>query len=78
MTARQVVGEAIFSASLQGIEKIADESGEDTLTACLARVPKDASPAQRLVAVDSCKQEEVVRILNRLDFGVGVENHDSG
>ena len=66
LAASQVIQEAVSSPSTQGLEKIADGNGGDTLTACLARVPKDASASQRLLAVDSCKQEEVIRILSRI------------
>ena len=66
--ASQVIEEAVSSVSATGLEKIADGSVEDSLTACLARVPNDANDSQRMLAVDSCKQEEVVRVLKRIDF----------
>jgi len=34
---------------------------EDTLKACLARIPKDGSSGQRMLAKQSCKQDEGTR-----------------
>ncbi|WP_447973103.1 hypothetical protein [Nitrospira sp. Kam-Ns4a] len=33
----------------------------DTLDACLARIPKDASAGQRMIAEQSCQRDEAVR-----------------
>jgi hypothetical protein len=34
---------------------------EDTLLACLARIPTDASVGQRMLAEQSCQQDEATR-----------------
>lgn len=34
---------------------------EDTLRACLARIPRDASVGQRMLAEESCQQDEATR-----------------
>lgn len=33
----------------------------DTLEACLARIPKDASAGQRMIAEDSCRKADAAR-----------------
>lgn len=33
----------------------------DTLEACLARIPKDASAGQRMIAEDSCRNADAAR-----------------
>jgi|SRR5215472_6689189 len=38
---------------------------EDTLLACLARIPTDASAGQRLLAEQSCQQDEATRKLTQ-------------
>jgi hypothetical protein len=38
--------------------KIAAGAGEDTLKACMARIPKDASIGQRMIAEQSCGRDE--------------------
>lgn len=58
----------LSSASNQGLDQIATDSVEDTLKACLSRIPKDASEGQRFLAVDSCKQQEAVRNNSRINF----------
>jgi hypothetical protein len=40
---------------------IAAGSVEDTLKACLARIPKDSSGGQRMLAEQSCEQDEGTR-----------------
>jgi hypothetical protein len=34
---------------------------EDTLKTCLARIPKDGSPGQRMLAEQSCEQDQGIR-----------------
>ena len=36
----------------------ASGAAEDTLKACVTRIPKDASIGQRMVAVESCQRDE--------------------
>jgi len=40
---------------------LASGSVEDTLKLCLARIPKDASAGQRLLAEQSCQGAERIR-----------------
>jgi len=40
---------------------VATDAVEDTLRACLARIPTDASPGQRMLAEQSCQQNEAAR-----------------
>lgn len=37
---------------------LAAGASEDSLTACLARIPKDATIGQRLIAEQSCRRDE--------------------
>lgn len=46
---------------MQGLKKIAVESVQDSLTACLARIPKDASTGQLLLAEQNCQQVDAHR-----------------
>ncbi len=46
-----------------GLGLVASGAAEDTLLACLARIPKDASAGQRLIAEQSCKRDEGAREL---------------
>src|ERR671933_558098 len=39
----------------------ASGAAEDTLKACMLRIPKDASIGQRMIAVESCQRDEVDR-----------------
>jgi hypothetical protein len=40
---------------------VAADAVEDTLKACLARIPKDGSAGQRMLAEQSCEQDEGTR-----------------
>lgn len=44
-----------------GTGETASGAVEDTLQACLARIPTDASAGQRMIAEDSCKRDEGTR-----------------
>jgi hypothetical protein len=44
-----------------GMNALASGSVEDTLKLCLARIPKDASAGQRLLAEQSCQGTERIR-----------------
>ncbi len=48
---------APVSSSASERDRITSGAVEDTLTACLAGIPKDASAGQRMVAEQSCHQE---------------------
>lgn len=41
--------------------RAASGSDEDSLKACLNRIPKDASPGQHMLAEGSCKRDEANR-----------------
>lgn len=48
-------------ASTRNIDRIASGAVEDTLSACMARIPKDASAGQRLLAEESCRRDQAAR-----------------
>ena len=45
----------------KNIDRIASGSMEDSLDACLSRIPKDASSGQRMLAEQSCRRDHPVR-----------------
>ena len=45
----------------RSLDQIATDSTEDNLKACLARIPSDASAGQNMLAVDTCKKEDMLR-----------------
>ncbi len=45
----------------QPLTETASGAVEDTLTACLSRIPRDASAGQRLIAEESCKRDKAER-----------------
>ena len=49
------------AASTKNREAIAHGSVEDSLNACQARIPKDASAGQRMLAEDSCRRGHAQR-----------------
>lgn len=61
--AEKASGASIASASAGEIGVVASGAAEDTLLACLARIPKDASAGQRMFAEQSCKRDEGTREL---------------
>lgn len=44
-------------ASTEGFGLAASGAAEDTLKACLARIPKDASAGQRMIAEQGCERD---------------------
>jgi hypothetical protein len=44
-----------------GQSEAAPGAAEDTLKACMTRIPKDATIGQRMVAVESCQRDETDR-----------------
>ncbi len=54
---------AMILAPASQLNVIAPGSDEDTLKACLGRIPLDASVGQRLLAEQSCAAEEGTRKL---------------
>ena len=61
--ADQQSGKAIHSASAEALDVAAVGAASDTLKACLARIPKDATAGQRMVAQQGCGQEDETRKL---------------
>lgn len=51
---------ATFGAT-KNIDRIATGSVEDNLNACMARIPKDASVGQRMLAEESCRRDQALR-----------------
>ena len=60
--ADQPAGGATPATSVAGLAETASGAVEDTLKACLARIPTDATGGQRMIAQDSCKRDEATRI----------------
>lgn len=60
-----ILGSAAWSTQAvepsKGLGLVASGAVEDTLPACLARIPKDASAGQRMYAEQSCKRDEAAR-----------------
>ena len=50
--------ETSSSAPMKEFGVVASGAVEDTLKACLARIPKDASAGQRMMAEQSCDRDE--------------------
>jgi len=48
-------------APTKSIDRVASGAVEDTLNECLARIPKDASAGQRMLAEESCKRDQASR-----------------
>jgi hypothetical protein len=59
--ADQLVEGAMVLAPIGAINVVASGAVEDTLKACLARIPEDASAGQRLLAEQNCAGEEGTR-----------------
>src|ERR1043165_7612961 len=54
-------GASIASASAGDLGMVASGAVEDTLRACLSRIPRDASIGQRMIAERSCYRDETDR-----------------
>ena len=59
--AEQPVKETTHRASPTDLNTVAANSIDDTLKACLARIPKVATAGQRLLAEQNCRGEERTR-----------------
>jgi len=53
---------------MKGLEQIAAESVQDTLKACLGRIPSNASAGQHLLAEQNCRHIESERNKSQLTF----------
>lgn len=56
-----VSSSANASSPTKNIDRVASGSVEDTLNACLARIPKDASAGQKMLAEESCRRDQAAR-----------------
>lgn len=59
---------AVPKKLIQGVEQIAVESVQDSLKACLGRIPLDASVGQLLLAEQNCQQVQGERTATSLTF----------
>lgn len=57
----QSMSSPLSPASAQEMNEAASGAVEDTLTACLSRIPKDASAGQRMIAEESCARDKADR-----------------
>ena len=55
---------------------IAAGAAEDTFKACMARIPKDASIGQRMIAEQGCMRDESDRQPSRLSPARHIDCHD--
>lgn len=61
--ADQPSGKSVASAPAGGLSIAAAGAVGDTLEACVARIPKDATAGQRMIAEQGCKREAETRTL---------------
>jgi hypothetical protein len=54
-------GGTTTTSSTENIDRIASGSVEDSLNACTARIPKDASAGQQMLAEESCRRDQANR-----------------
>ena len=54
-------GSGAASATTTGINRIASGAVEDSLAACMARIPGDASAGQKMLAEESCRRDQAAR-----------------
>lgn len=54
-------GSGATFGTTKNIDRIATGSVEDDLNACMARIPKDASAGQRMLAEESCRRDQANR-----------------
>ncbi len=51
----------VGTATAKSNNRVASGSEGDSLTACTARIPKDATAGQRMLAEESCKRDQANR-----------------
>jgi hypothetical protein len=66
LTAAITSAPAIVSVPTGEASQMASGAVEDTLRACMARIPEDASAGQRMVAEESCNRDEGARSLSQV------------
>jgi hypothetical protein len=54
-------GSGTASAPTTGIGRVASGAVEDSLAACMARIPGDASAGQKMLAEESCRRDQAAR-----------------
>lgn len=54
-------GSGATFGSTKNIDRIATGSVEDNFNACMARIPKDGSAGQRMLAEESCRRDQANR-----------------
>ena len=54
-------GSGATFGTTKNIERVAAGAVEDNLNACTARIPKDASAGQRMLAEESCRGDQANR-----------------
>ena len=54
-------GSGATFGTTKNIERVAAGAVEDNLNACTARIPKDASAGQRMLAEESCRRDQANR-----------------
>ncbi len=64
--ADQMAGAATPTAYEGELSIMAAGAVQDTLKACLARIPKDASAGQQMMAEQGCEQEDAARKLSQV------------
>jgi hypothetical protein len=51
----------VGTAATKSGDQVSSGTQGDTLDACMARIPKDASAGQRMLAEESCKRDQANR-----------------
>ena len=52
------ISSSLLNADTKNRNRVASGSVEDSLDACIARIPQDASVGQRMLATESCKRDQ--------------------
>lgn len=58
-------GSGATSGTTKNIDRVATGAVEDTLDACLARIPTNASAGQKMLAEESCRRDQAARPARR-------------
>ena len=53
--------QAVEPAAASATPAVAAGSVEDSLKVCLARIPKDATPGQKMIAEQGCDRDQIER-----------------
>ena len=53
--------EAIRTGTAGSSDRVSAGAQDDTLQACMGRIPKEATAGQRMLAEESCKRDEAAR-----------------